>query len=126
MAFILLMAGPGLSGEEILYLQTRLISQAEGASEKLIEQEQKDAKAVFAIIKSEPDDSLAAQKIRAYQKQVWETLDEDLKAEALKSGDPQRMLEMSLKRMLSPWFRFFLTYDPRPTLEKSSLPGAGD
>ena len=31
-------------------------------------------------------------------------------------------LDSQLKEMLSPWFRFFLTYDPKPTLMQVQCP----
>jgi fermentation-respiration switch protein FrsA (DUF1100 family) len=30
----------------------------------------------------------------------------------------EEMVEIQIKQMLSPWFRSFLTYDPRPTLAR--------
>ena len=32
------------------------------------------------------------------------------------------MLDAQMKMVSSPWFRYFLTYDPRPTLSKVQVP----
>ena len=31
-------------------------------------------------------------------------------------------MDQQIKQLLSPWFRFFLKYDPRPTLENVTVP----
>ena len=55
-AFIVLMAGTGLTGEEILYLQGALIARAEGTSEEDIQKNMEDQKRIFAVLKKETDD----------------------------------------------------------------------
>lgn len=121
-AFIVLMAGPGLTGEEILYLQTDLIAKANGASEGLRKRSRIDAENIYAIVKSESDNSVAEQKLRGYYEISWAEYSEELKAEAKKFGDPEKQMEANLKQILSPWFRYFLTYDPRSALQKVACP----
>ncbi|MFQ5632902.1 MAG: alpha/beta hydrolase family protein, partial [bacterium] len=105
-AFIVLMAGPGLQGDEILYLQTELISKANGISKELIARSLIDAENIYAIVKSEDDNAIAEQKLLEYRKKSWEGLSDALKEEAKKFGDPEKMFEASLKQILSPWFRY--------------------
>ena len=49
----------------------------------------------------------------------WTELNEE---EKNKIGDPEVFLEVQLQSLLSPWLKFFLTYDPRPTLSKVKCP----
>src|SRR5262249_44973911 len=37
-------------------------------------------------------------------------------------GDPDSLAETQLARLRSPWMRFFLTYDPAPTLRRLRCP----
>ena len=37
-------------------------------------------------------------------------------------GFSEEMLESQIQRVLSSWFRYFLTYDPKPTLMKVKCP----
>ncbi len=37
-------------------------------------------------------------------------------------GDPKVYLKAQLQSLLSPWLKFFLTYDPKPTLSKVKCP----
>jgi hypothetical protein len=117
-AFIVLMAGPGLIGEEILYLQGALIAKASGAPEDVIAQSRANQEAIFAILKQEKDDAAAEMRIReSYVKMTAQLSEEQRKAAG---GDTA--LEAQLKSLLSPWFRYFLTYDPKPALMKVQCP----
>ena len=39
-----------------------------------------------------------------------------------KMGDPEVYLEMQMKTITSPWFKYFVKFDPVPTLEKVKCP----
>ena len=121
-AFIVLLAGPGLPGKQILLLQTEEILRVMGASEALVKEQLESSKHIFAILKAEPDDSVAAQKIRAYATKRRAAMPPELKAEAEKFGDSAANIDSQIKKILSPWFRFFLSYDPRPALEQVQCP----
>jgi dienelactone hydrolase len=54
-AFIVLMAGSGLPGNEILNLQSRLIAKASGVSEKDIEESMTINNKIYTVIKTEND-----------------------------------------------------------------------
>ncbi len=118
-AFIVLMAGTGLTGEQILYLQGRLMAEAMGASKKTIEDQRTVQEKLFAVLKAEPDPKTASAKMRALAKKLNEELSDDVK----KDGSPAEALpEAQLKMIESPWFRYFLTYDPVPALAKVKCP----
>ncbi|RMF63733.1 MAG: alpha/beta hydrolase, partial [Calditrichaeota bacterium] len=121
-AFIVLLAGPALPGERILLLQKALIMKAEGASDSLVALDRRMSEEIFSIIKREPDEAAAREKILAYDQEAWEAVPEELKQEAEKYGDHRSGLMRGLQMSLTPWFRFFLTYDPGPTLQKVTCP----
>ncbi|MBA2503122.1 MAG: alpha/beta hydrolase, partial [Pyrinomonadaceae bacterium] len=114
-AFIVLMAGPGLTGEEILYRQAALILKASGATDEAIAKNRTGQERYFAVIKGERDNTIAARRIREISAELEVGMTEEQK-KALRSSDAQTQF------MLSPWFRYFLTYDPRPTLRKVQIP----
>lgn len=118
-AFIVLMAGTGLTGEEILLMQGELIRKAMGATDEVIERERERQKKVFQILKEEKDTTAAKEKLRQIIAASMETL---LEQEKKSMGDPKVAIEAQVKNLLSPWFRFFLTYDPKPTLQKVKCP----
>ena len=112
-AFIVLMAGPGLTGEQILYLQGALLAKAAGATDEAIAKQREQQEGMFAILKQEKDSVEAEKKMRAlFAKGLSE---EQQKATA-------SVVDSQIKRVNNPWFRFFLTYDPVPTLKKVRCP----
>mgnify|MGYP005725333453 CR=1 FL=1 len=120
--FIVLMAGPGLPGSEILLLQSALIAKAGGASDELIDATSAYSKKVYEVINRETDNEAAKKEIRTHFDEYWANAPEDLKTEAQKFGDPEKNFDASIGRLLSDWFRFFLKYDPRSTLKKVKCP----
>jgi len=118
-AFIVLMAGTGLTGEEISYLQGALIAKAMGVSEEVIVKNRQFNEKIFSILKEEEDSEIAEKILRQMFMADWEKMNEEEKKVI---GDPKIYLKVQLQSLLSPWFRFFLTYDPQPTLSKVKCP----
>jgi pimeloyl-ACP methyl ester carboxylesterase len=116
-AFIVLMAGPGIPLEEILYLQGELIARANNVSEALISKQKRIQEIMFSIIKEEKNLENAEQKMRiAILNELKNIKDTDLPSFSPNSIDAQ------IKMVLSPWFRDFITYDPKTTLTKVKCP----
>ena len=116
-AFIVLMAGTGLPGEEIIHLQAELIAKAAGSGEKEIAESRKMQERIFAVIKSEKDPKEAEKKLNALRDEITAGMPEDMK----KAG-ADKALDAQFKSVNSPWFRYFTTYDPRPALTKVKCP----
>ncbi len=119
MAFIVLMAGPGLTGEEILYLQGALISRAMGVSEEDIIKKRQFNEKIFSVLIEEDDSEIAEGRLRQMFEEDWEKMSDEEKEQI---GDSELFLEAQLQSLLSPWLKFFLTYDPKPTLSKVKCP----
>ena len=64
-AFIVLLAGTGLSGAELMPIQTRLVSIATGASPADAEAQAKDSETIFALIVAGKSDAEVKTAIRA-------------------------------------------------------------
>jgi len=112
-AFIVLMAGPGLVGDKLLVMQNRLIATAE--CDKEVKESMAEAERLFAIAKNEKDPAIAKQKIQAETARIEETARKHLEAQLGSAA-------ARINEVLTPWFRFFLSYDPRPTLMKVRVP----
>ena len=117
-AFIVMMAGPGLIGEEILYLQGALIAKANGAPDEAVAKSRANQQAIFTVVKEEKDNASAEKRIRESVARMTAELTEEQKKAA--GGDAG--IEAQLKAVLTPWFRYFLTYDPKPALMKVKCP----
>ncbi len=114
-SFIVLLAGTGISGSELLLLQQELIGRAYGQSDSILEKTKSVNKEAFNIIlKSENNESLKSD-LSEYIKQT--SIDNSA------SGKPDGMTDddfiaIQVNQLTSPWMYFFLRYDPAPTLEK--------
>lgn len=118
-SFIVMMAGTGLTGEQILYLQSALIQKASGTSDEAIARDRKLREQMFAVVKEEQDSAAIDKKLRIVLTDALAKMSEKEKQEM---GYSPEMVDMSIKQLLSPWLRFFLTYDPKPTLRKVKCP----
>lgn len=114
-AFIILMAGTGVPGDEILKEQSALIEKAMGVPESTIAANGALNSKIYAIVRAEPDDTKATEKIVALLQPEFEKLPE---AERKQAAPPAALA----KSVLSPWMRYFLTYDPAPALRKTTCP----
>lgn len=114
-AFIVLMAGLGIPGDSILYLQGELIQRAEGTSEEEIRKSVIVQRKFFRLIKEINDDEILKSKIEEIFREEYAKLSEEDKS---KMGDPEAYLQTQMKTLTGPWFKYFVKYDPVPALEK--------
>ncbi len=118
-AFIVLLAGPGMISEKLLYLQGELIARASGASEDQIKKNQNLQAKIFKIIIETTEVQETEKKLSAMLKEYYDGLSPE---EQKQLGDFTTFSQTQLKSVLSPWFRYFLTYDPIPALKKVKCP----
>ncbi|KKL79016.1 hypothetical protein LCGC14_2019080, partial [marine sediment metagenome] len=108
----------GLMGEEILYLQGELILRVGGASDEAIAKNRFLQEQMFTVLKEERDDAVAEKRLRTILEDVISELELSEKEKEIAEASA----EAEIKWVLSPWFRHFLTYDPKPTLMKVKCP----
>jgi pimeloyl-ACP methyl ester carboxylesterase len=118
-AFIVLLAGPGLPGEQILYTQGTAILKAMGADAQQIVRQKEIQQTIFTIVRQEKGKAAAQAKIKKALEDFASELGKDEKKQMME-GLPQ--VEGQLSSALTPWFRYFLEYDPRPALRKVTCP----
>ena len=118
-AFIILMAGPGLPGDEILEMQSRLIAEVNGVSGKELEKDLAINKKIYNILKSDDDSAKVCKEIKMILNSYIEGLGDKEKREI---GSKDKFINKQITQIMTPWFRFFVKYDPRPTLEKVKCP----
>ncbi len=119
-AFIVLMAGTGLPGSEILETQGQLILKAGGASESEMKKERDHQKRLIDIIAMEKDEKAAEAKLRGAWKEIVAAMPESERKALDATGGS--LHEAAIEGFNNAWFRYFLTYDPRSTLRTVHCP----
>jgi uncharacterized protein len=110
-AWIVLLAGQGLNGEDTLLLQSELILQSSGVDDDRIERTRAFNKQTYALVRQEKDPAALQTK-----------LTDLVQSSSLGAMVPPAVLQSQLRVATSPWFRFFLDYDPIPALQKTLCP----
>ena len=117
-AFMVLLAGPGIPGYDILMLQTELIQRASGVSGPQLEVAMQDLKGALDIMKETEDTAALSGKLSDYLKGKIES-----RPDMVPDGmDPKAVLDAQVKRLATPWMHYFITYDPAPALRKVTCP----
>ncbi|MDZ7626609.1 MAG: alpha/beta fold hydrolase [Ignavibacteriaceae bacterium] len=117
--FIVLMAGTGIRGDSILILQSELIMRASGSDEATLSRDLGIYRQIYSILVSDNDDETIKQELTEILDDSFKYLTEEEKAEV---GTKEQMIEMQLNVLLGKWFRYFVMYDPYPTLTKVKCP----
>ncbi len=115
-AFIVLLAAPGVTGEKILLKQGTLVQQLENVPEKYIALENQLRLDMFAILKQDADIVTAEKKLQQACKKYLNSMPNVRKKEL------EQTLNASIQQMNTPWFRFFLTFDPVSVLQQVKIP----
>lgn len=115
-AFIVLMAGPCVTGEAILYEQEAIISRSMGVTEEQTRHQLDFQQHVLSIIKNESDLEKAEKLLREI---IAKQLAKLPKEEQQSSADA---MEVQMKRCNSRWLRYYLTYDPTTSLRHLKIP----
>jgi pimeloyl-ACP methyl ester carboxylesterase len=115
-AFIVLMAGPGIPGDELLYLQGGALLRAAGVSESEIARNRKVQEALFNVVKSERDPAVRISRLQAVRNDLTADLPGNLKAMMT------RQLDNDIPRVSQPEIAYILNFDPRLVLAKVKCP----
>ncbi len=113
--FVVLMAGPGVPLDEAMTLQNCLYARADGADEDKVAFLREWYPRFYAAVVEEKEDAAAEKKIR----DMYAALD-DKQAQMLDWS--QEKLNDEIKKLLSPWWRYLLSFDPAPYLTKVQCP----
>ena len=117
-AFVVLMAGPGLNGEQILLLQAALISKAEGEPDKNIKANDKLSKEMYSVLNKNSDNEKAGKKLRILIADFDRKNAKDTSYHAMSEAE----INAQVESLTSPWFRCFLTFNPEDYLSKVTCP----
>jgi pimeloyl-ACP methyl ester carboxylesterase len=110
-AWIVLLAGPAVKGENLILRQSELIERTANIDEALIQKSLTFDLHVYALVRQEKDRDTLETKIKDL-----------VKSTGMNDSMAPAALQGQIKMVTSPWFRFFLDYDPIPTLQQVKCP----
>jgi len=106
-AFVVLLAGPGVPGREIMPVQRRAVLKAMGLPPAAIESAAAQGDALDAAVLAAPSPEAARAEARRL---------------LTAAGVPAEAVEGQVRTVASPWYRDFLAHDPRPALQALKVP----
>lgn len=117
--YLVMMAGPGVTGEEIILLQAARIAKVSGATEAQVLANTTASEQIYAALRAEGTEAERLAKVDALLSGLWKGMDGGERA-----AYPSEAVFLARQKaqLLSPWFRTFLKYDPRPNLQKVTVP----
>jgi pimeloyl-ACP methyl ester carboxylesterase len=111
LAFVVMLAGPGVRGELLMVEQMALVARAEGMPDDMIARERTVNRALFAALASEPQLETAIGKAR----QVMEDAEHNGKL-------PAETARLRVEQFATPWFHAFFRHEPGPVLRTIRQP----
>jgi fermentation-respiration switch protein FrsA (DUF1100 family) len=115
--FIVLLAGPGISGDKLLLLQQELIGKASGISNTDLQKAKAINKGAFEIVKESNNTTSLKIELTRYLKQMIKE-----KSEKPKGMSEDDYVKLQVNQLTSPWMIYFIKYNPALILEKVKCP----
>ena len=125
-AFMVLLAGTSVSGAEIIYEQAALIARAEGADEDAIADQRRLQRRMFdALSKGEDLDRFREELAEAFREEIESATPEKREDIADIDAFVASRVQQQITQLETPWFRYFLVYDPATALRQTTVPVLG-
>jgi fermentation-respiration switch protein FrsA (DUF1100 family) len=118
-SFIILLAGTGIPGDELLLLQQELIGKASGISDEDLKKTKSSNSEVFEMVKKAKNSDQLNVDITEY---ITKSLKSDSKAKIPDGITESEYIAMQMSQITSPWMQFFIKYNPALVLEKVKCP----
>jgi hypothetical protein len=118
-SFIILLAGTGIPGDELLLLQQELIGKASGISDEDLKKTKSTNSEVFEMVKKAKNSDQLNVDITEY---ITKSLKSDSKAKIPDGITESEYIAMQMSQITSPWMQFFIKYNPALVLEKVKCP----
>lgn len=118
-SYIVLLAGPGITGAELLLMQQQLIGKASGMDNATLEATRALNKGMFDIITSTDNRETLPAQLTAFVEQKLKAEPQYVQASGMKE---EELVKMVSGQFTGAWMQYFLRYDPVPVLQKVKCP----
>ena len=123
-AFIVMLAGPGVSAADLLIAQQEALLEVAGVSSDYIEGNAMISKEIFAILRDDDDpETVNTELLRRVEalKQESTPAQRDGIEQVMAAISPEQW-QSQIRTMTTPWFRGLLVYDPAEALHALDVP----
>jgi pimeloyl-ACP methyl ester carboxylesterase len=107
-AFVVLMAAPGVDGQTLILSQNRIIAQASGMPADRLDAAQAQNKLFFDAVRTAPDDATALARLNVLLQKPGTPMDPGTVAQ--------------VRGLATPWWRYFLASQPATVLRQVKAP----
>lgn len=118
-AFIVLLAGTGIQGDQLLLLQQKLIGKVSGASDEALQKSELINRKAFDIVNKSTNLEQLSIDLSNFIKQSLLNDPTTGKPPGMSDDD---FVQSQVKKIANPWMQYFIKYNPAPTLEKVKCP----
>lgn len=118
-AFIVLLAGTGIPGDQLLLKQIELVSRANGVPAKDIETTKKANTDIFKMVVESKNDAKLKIDLEKYFRVAFK---KDSTAKLPDGVSIDDYIKMQITQIARPWIQYFFRYDPSISLEKVKCP----
>ena len=116
-AFIILLAGPGINGAEVLKTQTKKAFELAGLTKKHIDFNNKVSEEIYNMVKIEKDNNKLQINIIDYLNEVKKVAPDSYAKELTDIA-----IKMQAKTISSPWMTYFIKTNPKEFLNQVNCP----
>jgi uncharacterized protein len=118
-SFIVLLAGPGVQGAKLLLDRQELIERKMGRTETEIKKSRIHSEEMIQIIVNAKDSETAKAELTRFSQDSYN----DIPEYAIPPGmSKDQFIAKYIEMLSTPWFRYFLNYDPVRMLQKVECP----
>jgi hypothetical protein len=122
-AFIVLIASPGMAIKELEHFGQARTLKAKGASDNLIARSRTMQESLFKVIVQEAESNIVKDKFNSIISKFFIGLsEEEKKIFEISEESLEAYIHNQFKRLNSPWFRYYLPFDPGTVLQKVKCP----
>ena len=122
-AFMILMAGTGVKGIDVIQEQSKLIMKADNATDEEVNGYYLILGMIYeALVKDGNLKGLESQLEKNVEDSYEKMTPEEKKTIKNKDEYVKQTVQSTIKQFSSKWMKYFLSYDPIPALEKTTCP----
>ncbi len=118
--FVILLAAPGIATDELMLKQTKDLGILSGESSEVLEKTYELNKSLYTYIKN--NSNLEDGKFKSELKELLEKGMENFSETEMGGQSKENMVKSQLAVASSPWFRYFISYNPFENLKAIKCP----